>query len=140
MLLPLVFRPGLRRGTMGVSHRWDGERGILLIEMIGVPTDAELLALAEGVAGNPEYPTPRRELVDLRGVETTEVSSTTLRRVTEVFQAADRNPAQSRIAIVAETNLAYGLSRVYQALRSRSPLRLEVFRDYEEALAWLTGE
>jgi len=125
---------------MGVSHRWDPERGILLIEMSGVPTDEELLSFAEGVVGSPEYPTPRRELVDLRAMETTSVSSATLERMSEVFRAGDRTPEQSRIAIVAGTNLAYGLSRVYQAYRSTSPLPLEVFRDYDEALTWLTRE
>lgn len=43
-----------------------------------------------------------------------------------------------RVAIVANTDLAYGVSRMYQAWTDQKRKRkLRVFRSAEEALAWL---
>jgi tetrahydromethanopterin S-methyltransferase subunit E len=44
---------------------------------------------------------------------------------------------RSRVAMVATTDVHYGLSRMYQAFRSDSPLDLRVFRDMREARTWL---
>jgi len=38
---------------------------------------------------------------------------------------------------VASNDVAYGLSRMYQAFRSESPLELRVFREMDEAREWL---
>jgi len=123
-----------------MAERWDPERRILFIELGERPRDAELLALAERVLRNPGYPSPRRELIDLRRVEGTSVSAETLSRIAAAFGAEDETPAQSRVAMVAPANLVYGLSRMYQSYRADSPLPLRVFRDYDEALAWLEGD
>ena len=40
-------------------------------------------------------------------------------------------------ALAGEGDLAYGLSRMYEALSDRIPTTLEVFRDFDEAAEWL---
>jgi hypothetical protein len=45
-----------------------------------------------------------------------------------------------RIAILAEADLTFLYARVYQALRRRPTVRVEVFRRGADALAWLASE
>ena len=46
-------------------------------------------------------------------------------------------PKRIRVAIVADGDAAFGLTRMFQALRSDSSTELTVFRDVAEARSWL---
>jgi hypothetical protein len=123
---------------MPVRDRYDPEHEVLLLEIDGKVRDEDLVAYAQRAAGNPAIPPGHDELVDLRGVESEDgVQSHTLRRIASLFSDADRGPERSRVALVASADVAYGLSRMYQAFRADSPLDLRVFREMSEARAWL---
>ncbi len=123
---------------MPISQRWDAGQRLLVVEVSGAPTDAELLEFAERVTSDPAIPPGRRELIDLRSLEGTgQVTAGTLRRIADAFTASDEKPEESRVAVVAPANVAYGLSRMYQAYRSDSPVSFEIFRDLPSARRWL---
>jgi hypothetical protein len=44
-----------------------------------------------------------------------------------------------RTAIVASTDYVYGLAKQVQAYAERLPCEVGVFRQYENALEWVTG-
>jgi hypothetical protein len=120
-----------------IAERFDAARNVLFVSFTGPLGDEDLVKYAQRMAGNPAIPPAHDELIDLRRVEEADVQSHTLRRIAELFGGADRNPERSRVALVASDDVSYGLSRMYQAFRSRSPLDLRVFRDMGEARAWL---
>jgi hypothetical protein len=120
-----------------IHDRFDAERNVLFVSFEGLISDEDLVKYAQRIATSPAIPPGHGELVDLRRVEVGEVHSHTLRRIAELFAGADRTPERSRVAIVASDDVAYGLSRMYQAFRSESPLDLRVFRAMNEARAWL---
>ena len=121
---------------MPIHERYDADREVLYVTMDGDVDEQQLLDWAKGRTHD-RYPPGHDELVDVRGVATPDTQGTTLRRVAEAFARADREPERSKIAIVADGDLHYGLSRMYQAFRADSPLVLEVFRDLTEARSWL---
>jgi len=48
---------------------------------------------------------------------------------------ADDRP--SRVAMLVSEDLAFGVSRIYEAFRHNNLTRINVFRDKAEAIAWL---
>ncbi len=77
-------------------------------------------------------------LVDLRRTDGRNVTSAGIRALTQRPFAL--SPA-SRHGIVVPSELAYGMARVYEALRNAEGGAIRVFRDYEEAERWVaTGE
>ena len=71
------------------------------------------------------------------------------RRVKSLFSVSDlrrmaadlrgRPEIRGRAAVLASSNLVYGLLRMYEVFSDGDPVELRVFRKPEEALAWLKG-
>jgi len=122
---------------MPIRHRYDPGMRTLFVTAEGEIGDDEFLAWGQQVAADEAIPAGRLELIDLRRLELPDVSSETLRRVADAFRQRDRTQFETKIAVVASSDLAFGLSRMYQAYRSDAPIALEVFRDMDAARAWL---
>lgn len=52
----------------------------------------------------------------------------------------DKNGKHYRLALVAEEDLAFGLTRVYEAWSSGRPVTINNFRDLDDALKWVENE
>ncbi len=122
---------------MPIQYRIDVATGVLHVTAEGRVSDAELRDFATRAAGDPELRSGIHELIDLRSADLAEISSGLIPEVASVFGAHDRGRTEARIAIVASDDAAYGLSRMYQAYRDDAPFELRVFRDLEDARAWL---
>ena len=82
------------------------------------------------------YATASR-LWDFRGC-TIDLSNEELRSIVEYGGARDREPG--RVAILADTDLIYGLGRMYEVFRSSGASTYRTFRHEARALAWLGGD
>jgi hypothetical protein len=123
---------------MSVHDRFDPDHNLLVVVFDGSVTDEDLLKYARHALENPDVPSGHDELIDLRAVQDGgQISSHALRRVADMFTRTDETPERTRVALVASSDVSYGLSRMYQAFRSDSPLDLRVFREMGEARAWL---
>jgi hypothetical protein len=123
---------------MPVEHSFDTDANLLIVVLRGPVGDEDLLKYAHHITEDPSISAGHDELIDLREVETGgEVTSPVLRRIASMFSEIDRTPEQTRVAMVANSDVSYGLSRMYQAFRSESPLDLRVFREMSEARIWL---
>ena len=84
------------------------------------------------------------ELVDMTHAERIEYGSAdTARELAARAAARDLPSGGEKFAIVAPSDLAFGLGRLYQTYRSlnkKSTKRVEVFRTMKEALAFLGVE
>jgi hypothetical protein len=121
-----------------VRDQFDADQNVLLVTIDGHVQDEDLLKYARIAAGNAAMPPDHDVLVDMRGTESLgDVQAQTLRQVANLFTRTDAAPEQSRVALVAPHDVGYGLSRMYQAFRSDSPIEVRVFREMREARAWL---
>ena len=79
-----------------------------------------------------------RELMDLSGVERVTQTSEQIKML-----AGEAEPLEMfkkiYLAIFAESELAYGLSRMFQVFAelAENPVEIQVFREKQEALEWL---
>jgi hypothetical protein len=122
---------------MPITYRYDGSHNVLLVELRGIITDEELLHYAKTATTDLEIPSSYHELIDLREVEVPEASTDALRRVAATFRDAERSPEGVKIALVASSDAAFGMARMYQAFRTGSEASFHVFREMSEAREWL---
>jgi hypothetical protein len=107
--------------------------------MQGHVTREELLAHARTAVETLVAHGMHLHLVDLRRVDSAD-------DLVDTFYDLNREATGTshlrvvRTAIVAEADLVFGLSRMYQGVATTRSPDMEVFRSMDEATAWLTGE
>jgi len=114
---------------------FDREKGVALLRMWGELTPGEVRETVTEALAEPLVANAPLSLVDLR-----EVTSVAALRVEDIRSvAAGRLPESSRLAIVAPDSAAFGLARMFTALRNlkESQAKIGVFRTLIEAEGWL---
>jgi hypothetical protein len=104
----------------------------------GPITDRELLDAYTILLGDPAYDASLDDLIDLRGVTHMGVTSAGLHSLISMYEERDSPGYPTRSAILAPTDVLYGVSRMFQTMRGDDhPDELEVFRTLPESMAWL---
>ena len=132
---------------MPIDYGIDGERGLVVCAPSGTLTDEDIFGYQREVWSLPEV-AGFDELVDMTEVEHIALPSpqrvVDLASLSAQMDADNAGGGPSRMAIVAPTDIAFGLGRMYQAYRemkSRGVGRdIAVFRTMAEALAFLGVE
>jgi hypothetical protein len=107
----------------------------------GELTPEELLGALESVYGRSDYRPGACALWDLRGATLHKFDKAQIRRVADYVASNRGAPKGTCAALVVSRDLDYGLARMYeQMLVASTDVRTMVFRDIEEARAWLRGE
>lgn len=104
----------------------------------GAIFDAELLDAYHPLLTDVRFDPALDDLVDLRAVSHMGVTSAGLHRIIALYD--EREPANlpTRSALVAPTDVLYGVSRMFQTLRGDGhAAEVEVFRTLEAANRWL---
>ncbi len=125
---------------MPIAFRVDHERRVVVAVAHGVLTLQEMFQYQRDLAAQPGIE-GYYELVDMTPVTDVGASPATQFRGLAGFAATTDQPGRrSRFAIVAPTDLLFGLGRMYQAYRASEPgstKEVGVFRTQEEACAFL---
>jgi hypothetical protein len=125
---------------MPIEYRIDHERRLVIAEGSGTLTDQEVFGYQREVWSRTEV-AGYDELVDMSRVEKIALpSNERMQELARLSAGMDPPSSSSRLAVVAPTDLAYGLGRMYEAYRgleNRSTKQVEVFRSMDEALAYL---
>jgi hypothetical protein len=78
------------------------------------------------------------EVIDGRGA-TTDVTPYQVRLLVAQTDALLRQGRLGALAIVTDSDFAFGMARMYQILTEPLPVQIGVFRTLDEAAAWLTA-
>lgn len=115
------------------------DRGFVLIEPTGLLTPDELMRLWErAVALTANQPgTPR--VWDFSATDVSLLSGATLRDLVRRILPRDPEQGAVRVALVSTSDVAYGLSRMWQVFREGAAPTIAVFRDRDDAIAWVLG-
>ena len=120
---------------MGWSYHIDLDKRRVTSTVTGVIGDTDLQEHMNALGEDPDFGEDLDQLMDLTGASKIEVTSAMVR---DSFQASPFGSG-SRRAIVASSDLAFGLARMFQILRDDHPDEIEVFRGIEEAGRFLDG-
>lgn len=123
-----------------VAYRYsiDSEKRRVEISFEGTLSPDDIAGLRSESVADPQFDPAFDQLIDGRAVSSLEGIGA--REVQ--FLASNRagvHAEGARRAFVVSTDVGFGLSRMFQGL-SNSDGDVRVFRDYDQALAWLDGQ
>ena len=121
---------------MQVERTIDPGTRVVVLTVSGEIGDAELLRLGDELAETPELESDFALLIDLRQARGEKVTTAAVYRLVERPLVLS---AESRRGVVVPTNLGFGMARMYEMLRKNRGGSPRVFRDYDEALRWVSG-
>jgi hypothetical protein len=125
---------------MPIEYDIDPDRRRVTARIRGTLTDKEVFDYQQDVWSRPEL-AGYHELIDTSEVERIALPASRRVRDLAVLSAAmDARDPNSKLAIIAPSDLAFGLGRMYQAHREHQELSTKtvaVFRSMEAALEWL---
>ena len=114
---------------MPAEYIIDTARGLVFSRGYGVITDDDLIAHVRSLAANPLFEGITRQFTDFSDVTEVHVTSDRLRQISG---AANPFPMDSYRAILAPTDVAFGMSRMFEMLRSGENLLVTRSREVAE--------
>lgn len=123
---------------MPIQYQIDPARRRVYLTLSETITDGDLFAAYERLYADPAHRVGMDELTDCRAVERVEATTAGLVALAAATARMLDGAAQAwRVAIVAPSDVVFGMARMYEAFRSESPEQVRVFRDRAAAEAWL---
>ena len=119
---------------MPASYEIDPDRRLVTCRVWGVLTGPELIAHYHALRADPAFDSGYRQLADL--TEARQLTAT----ADELRAAATMNAFApgARRAIIAPTDIAYGMARMFAVFAEGDEQQIEVFRDARGATDWVT--
>ena len=118
---------------MPATYTIDKERKVVLSRIWGAATEAEIADHGLRLRNDPQFHPDFRQLLDMRDL-------TELLVGTEMVRNASRNQFFApgvRRALVAKSDAAFGMARMYAIASENEGQTIEVFRDMSAAEMWL---
>jgi len=115
------------------SYSIDVDRKIVMTRIWGAATEDEIRDHGQRLRNDPEFRPEFRQLVDMSDLTEIKVGS-------GLIMNASRNQFFSpgvRRAVVANSDAAFGMARMYAIASENAGQTIEVFRDKKAAEAWL---
>jgi hypothetical protein len=136
----MVFH-GSRRTRAGaevpITYRFDD--GVLHTSIEGETSYEDVKRYLDALVADPGFRPGMPGLIDCRRVKSL-FSILDLRRTAADSRARPQMQVPGRAAVLATSNLIYGLLRMYEVFNEGNPTQIRVFREPEPAMAWLRGE
>lgn len=118
---------------MPATYRIDSDRGVVITTLQGRVTDRDLADHQRQVRADPAFHPGLDQLVDGRAITEVRVTSGGVRAVA----VSDYFAEGTRRALVMDSDVAYGMARMFEMLRASGPEEVRVFRTIGEAQVWL---
>ena len=122
---------------MPMTYTIDRAQNLVRATASGVLSDEDVMAHRQALTADPEFSLQMCELSDIRKVTEFQVTPAGVRIMVASDVKMVATGGMHKLAIVADENVAYGMSRMYQTLGEPNIRTVGVFRTYEEAAAWL---
>ena len=113
----------------------DNSEGFLRVKLYGVVRVDDVRVVFDAITDDGQFTEPRR-LWDLRECRLG-LSSDELMEMANV--AKSRDLPGSRGGLLAPRDLNFGMARMHQVFRESDDISVRVFRDEDEAVAWMRG-
>lgn len=119
------------------SIRIDKDRRLAQIRAKGMVNVLELQDIFLEMVAHEEWQAGFNILFDYREIENFDVSSKDIDDITEWQASIDALIGDGRCAVVAYRDFVYGMSRMWEILSSERSQQICVFRQINDAVAWL---
>ena len=109
----------------------------MLATVTGVLTLADLQQAGKTVLASTEYSPHVNTLWDLREVDAGNINKEFLEKLVAMRKEQFQFRQGAKLALLANSNINFGLSRMYEMLSAEIQQATHVFKNIESALAWL---
>lgn len=123
---------------MPLTFDVDHDAGIVFTQADGLVTPEDLRRHVERLAATQGR--PPLELADFSDQVHITVPPDAVRNAAWTLSDTDTPQPNSRLALVGRSDAVYAVLRLFQAHRDVEGLEIEVFRERDAAMAWLTGD
>ena len=117
---------------MAITYRIEPQNQLVLVRLSGTLSYDELVEMTDRLRADPEFRPHYRELAIAESFDATPETIQSLALRPPVFDE------RARRAVVVDSDLAFGTIRMFQTRRGEVAGEIRVFRDVDEARAWLT--
>lgn len=124
---------------MPIHFEYNRENDILYGSFEGDITLQEIRTALDNISHSDDFSPDVRALWDISKLDFTNVDSQFAEKIINMRKNTPSR-TQTKIAIFAGSDLAFGMSRMYKTLSDGMPQHIMVFRSYAEAEKWLLGD
>ena len=114
----------------------DEERGIVRVTPARPVTVEDACSAIDQIVEQPGFKKGLPSIWDMRFTELMHINADDIRRISEYANGVKDKRGDARIAFIVNSDLAYGLGRMFEMVNATSHIRARVFRDYQEGEAW----
>jgi len=123
---------------MPVTYELDPEAGFIDVRCVGHVTLEEVLVHLRTIEEDPRLPERLDALLDM-GDQTSIPETVELREITRGLERVSKTVRWRALAIVARSDVLFGMSRMFAVFTEPLFSQLNVFREREEAIRWLAA-
>lgn len=126
---------------MAVKLDYVSSLNILIGTMEGKLTLEMYKQTMDEIISSDQYPSDVYTLWDLRKLDFSSIDRNFVEQVTLIRKDINRVRKNAKLGMVVDSDLAFGMTRMYQILSEMEDLTQEVqiFKSIEEAKEWLSG-
>jgi hypothetical protein len=128
------------RVTVPISYRIDPERNLVTTRAEGVVTDEDMVRYRSQLSSDVDFQAGMKILSDHRNVERHQITVEGIYRSMKVDETLEVKLKDCKQAIVTQSDLHFGMMRIYQMMMRDTFPKIEIFRDIAAAEAWLFSE
>ena len=121
---------------MPIKLRYDDAKKLLYATITNDFHEEEIKTALDEITTSKEYSPNINTLWDVRQLSHTHFNADVIRRIALVRKKFPKRDG-ARIAVVASSDLGFGMSRMYEFMTDDISQQLVVFRDFEAAENWL---
>lgn len=121
---------------MSVKYAYLLEIGCLLLRLRGTVRVADFKDAIDRAKADPDVPSLHLRFTDMRAIEGI-FAPADVQQVAKLTNSLDEAKPPERSAILVGNDFYFGLARMFRAYRGDMEDRVNIFRDYQEALRWL---
>ena len=118
--------------------RWNPEHGVLFVRAWGEMSAESSVAVLEAISAGEAWPADAPAIWDVREASFPGASGDALRALA-AERARFENRRVARVAMVVDDDLNFGLMRMFEMLSDTEHGSIQVFRDLDAALRWVSG-
>jgi len=135
---PLRSPSGKGGNVMPITYHFMPDQKLVITVHVGTIPDDEFMNSYISLYKDARFDREFNQLVDLRQTDSSARDPETLQSFATFVQEQFRNStATPKVAVIAPSDLSFGLARMYEAFSNIIPWDFVVFRSVDAALAWL---
>ena len=122
---------------MSLNLKFTNNKQGIYVTLEGKVTLEDIKSGAAEAYSEKNIPTHKYQIIDFTNCSSFDLSSSDMQEIARIDIAASETNSDIKIAIVAPTDVAFGMSRLYEVYADETGFDIMVFRNAKDAETWI---